>query len=278
MRIESGCVAGVALVLAGGIAFGAEPGPPTRQPLDMPGLQLPPGAGFEVLGTPDRISLPDPAALAALASDDEVTVDDSADWLAFAPRGTVRGGFILYPGAECDVRGYAVPLRALAARGYRAIAVRMPRSLAMLGTNRAADVIRAYPDTRHWAISGHSMGGLAAAVFATQHPDSVERLVLWDAYISRPADLSRSPVRVLLIHRADANGEAPATFARMAGLVPPDMERVGIMGASHMQFGNFIAAPHRKDPPASIAVEQQQSLIVAATIRFLEGESGTSRK
>jgi len=262
--------AALALVLLAGCAAPPAVAADGKPPLDMPGLQLPDGAGFEVLGTPGRISGPDAAALQAMESGPDVRVEDDKDWVTFTPAGADPAtGLIFYPGAECDVRGYAVSLRAIARAGHRVVVTRMPRTLAFLGTNRASQVMAAYPGVKRWVIAGHSMGGAAAAVFATNNPGSLDALILWDAYISKPADLSRSPVRVLLIHRATADGRPPESFARMAGLTPPGMQAVGIVGASHMQFGNFVAAPHRKDPPATISIGDQQSRIVAATLDFI---------
>ena len=271
MRTEFRAAAGLCLVLLACASMADDKVSSGGVPLDSPGLRgLPEGGGFEALGTPGRISGPDALALAALRSDAEIAYDDHPEqWISFTPRGTIRGGLVFYPGAECDVRAYAAPLREIARRGYFVVAVRMPRSLAMMGTNRALDVIETHPEIHGWAIAGHSMGGPAAAIFATQHPDSVTGLLLWDAYIMKPADLSKGQIPVMLIHRADANGAPPERFARQDGLVPADMARVPIIGASHMQFGNFIPAAHRNDPPATISVADQQAQIVAATLRFL---------
>ncbi|MDH4021536.1 MAG: alpha/beta hydrolase [Gammaproteobacteria bacterium] len=270
MRTDVRIALCVCLALLGAGACAEEQISKDGVPLDSPGLRLPEGTGFEVLGGTDRISGPDAVALAALQSDEQVVCEDQPDWIIFRPRGAIRGGVIFYPGAESDVKAYAAPLREVARHGYLTVAVRMPRYLAMLGTGRAADVMKAFPDVPRWALVGHSMGGPAAAIYATRHPDTVGAVVLWDAYIMKPADLSSGKVPVMLIHRADEKGAPPERFSRQDGLVPPDLEKVPIIGASHMQFGNFIPAAHRLPEPATISVTDQQAKIVAATVRFLD--------
>ena len=63
-------------------------------------------------------ALPAPEALVAMRSDDRVTVEDGR-FLMFRPAGvSPTTGLIFYPGAACDVRGYAPVLRRVAERGY----------------------------------------------------------------------------------------------------------------------------------------------------------------
>jgi len=62
-----------------------------------------------------------------------------------------------------DYRSYAPTGRAIAAKGYLVIIVRMPLNLAILGANLAQDIIGAFSEMQAWAIGGHSLGGSMAA-------------------------------------------------------------------------------------------------------------------
>jgi len=86
-------------------------------------------------------------------------------------------GFVFYPGGECDERGYAELLRAIAAQGYLVVLVPMPLQLAVLAPDRAEEVIAAFPDIESWAIGGHSLGGSIALRVAVSEPE-VRGLVL----------------------------------------------------------------------------------------------------
>ena len=76
--------------------------------------------GWLWYSTAKNLASPTAEALAALTTDDSVTVEDGV-WLIMRPgASTPTAGLILYPGANCDIRGYAPLLREIAAAGYLA--------------------------------------------------------------------------------------------------------------------------------------------------------------
>ena len=117
--------------------------------------------GFVIWGsTPLR---PMPESAIALESDAQVSVDASR-WIVFTPAaGQPDTGLVFYPGGRVDPRAYAPAARAIAARGYLVVIVPMPLNLAVFGSNRAAQVISAFPEIGHWAVGGPSLGGAMAA-------------------------------------------------------------------------------------------------------------------
>jgi hypothetical protein len=219
-----------------------------------------------------RLSLVDPVALGALTSSEAVQVSES-DWFVFEPVGTQpTKGFIFYPGGECDERGYAELMHAIAAQGYLVVLVPMPLQLAVLAPNKAEDVMAAFPDIQSWAIGGHSLGGAMAARFVYKHPDVMDGLLLWDAYPPETDDISGRELRVRLIHRSDESGEPPDYYAQYISILPSDMEYRPLPGASHINFGRFIPAERfRQDGPATLPIDQQHALIVGYTTEFLAG-------
>ena len=63
----------------------------------------------------------------------------------------------------------------------------------------AADQVIAMSQVERWAIGGHSLGGVAAAIYAKDHLDTIRAIVFWASY---PADdaLKNSNILVLSIH------------------------------------------------------------------------------
>src|SRR5688572_22986581 len=113
-------------------------------------------AGFVLWAT--IVPAPEAPALAALASDPVVDVEQGR-WLVFTPIITTpTTGLIFYPGGRVDPRAYAPAARAIAAEGYLVVIVPMPLNLAVLAPHRAAEVIAAYPGVTAWAVGGHSLG------------------------------------------------------------------------------------------------------------------------
>ena len=223
-------------------------------------------AGFVVWGeTPAQ---PMPEALTALQSDAQVTVT-SGQSLVFTPvTSQPTTGFIFYPGGRVDDRAYAPAAHQIAAQGYLVVIVPMPLNLAVFGVNAAHDVQAAYPEIRHWAIGGHSLGGAMAATFAKTHPGAVQGLALWAAYPASSDDLSQSGLHVVSISGSQDGLTTGEKIDASRPLLPADTTWVQISGGDHAQFGWY--GNQAGDNPASISRSDQQAQIITATLSFLE--------
>lgn len=217
-----------------------------------------------------RHASPTPEALAALASDATVAVEQGK-YLTFAPAGAPpRLGVIVYPGANCDVRGYAPVLRRLAAAGYLMVDVPMPLEFAFLAPDRALEAMAAYPDIKRWAIIGHSLGGAMAASFTNRHPDRVAGLIVWDSYPPENRSVADFPKPVWHIHRATADGSPPASFEAHRASYPQSARWVPIRGGIHMYFGSFDGGGYVEDWQPTITRAEQHDQVVAATLEALQ--------
>lgn len=206
-----------------------------------------------------------PEALAALRSDEAVTVNEDR-FITFTPANQrpTGTGFIFYPGGHVEARAYAAVLRRIAAGGTLTVLVPVRFNLAFFEINAAESVFAAHPEIEHWVIGGHSLGGVAAAIFAGSHPQ-IAGLVLWASY---PPDdsLRDSDLRVLSIYGTqDMGGVEP--FEQSRALLPDDARFVVIEGGNHSQFGDYGLQPG--DPPAQIPRLDQQSRAVQAVVTFL---------
>jgi len=221
------------------------------------------------------VALPAPEAIAAMQSDGRVLVDDGK-YVVFRPAGAEpTAGLILYPGASCDVRGYAPVLRRIADRGYLVIGVPMPLNMAIFAPNRADDVRAAFPAVRRWVVAGHSMGGAMAAHYAHKHPDDLAGLILWDSYPAASDTLVELPYPVWHIHRATADGRAPGKFENMRHLFPVTSTWVPVPGGIHMQFGSFTGGSYQEEWIATITAREQQDIAVTGTLNALLAMTAT---
>jgi hypothetical protein len=210
-----------------------------------------------------------PEATAALASTDTVTYLDEGDWLAFTPNdASATGGttgFIFYPGAKVPAAGYAPAAQAIATAGYPAYIAEMPLDLAILDGNAAADIQAAHPEVTSWVIGGHSLGGVMAAGYAGDHPDSIDGLALWASY---PAgDISDADLVATSIYGTLDAGAERMTSAETKANLPASTTFVPIEGGNHEQMGWYTGQPN--DPPATISRADQQQQVVAATLDVL---------
>ena len=215
-----------------------------------------------------KTASPEPEALAALESTDnvEVTTDD---WLVFIPReAEPTTGLIIYPGGLVDPRAYAPLARDIAAQGYLVAIVPMPFNLAVFGSGKGSDVIASFPSVETWAIGGHSLGGAMGSRFARQNPSDISGLALWAAYPAGSDDLSDSALAVTSIYGTLDGVATTEEIEDSRSLLPTDSVFVPIDGGNHSQFGWY--GPQSGDNPAAISHAEQQSQIVAATVALLE--------
>jgi pimeloyl-ACP methyl ester carboxylesterase len=150
-----------------------------------------------------------------------VLVTQADGLIVFEPAGSPAStGFIFYPGGGVDYRAYAPALRLVAAQGYRVALARMPLNLAFFDANAADGVIAQYPEIQCWAVGGHSLGGVAAASYASRS-DKIHGLVLWASY---PGDgaLASSDLNVLSIYASLDGLSTPQQIEASRSQLPPE--------------------------------------------------------
>jgi pimeloyl-ACP methyl ester carboxylesterase len=228
-------------------------------------------AGWLVYSTDKNYAAPAADALENLVEDSQVSVT-SGDWLVMQPGNREpEQGVIIYPGANCDIRGYAPVMRKLAEAGYLVVAVSMPFDLAIFAPSRANEVRDAFPKIQKWALVGHSMGGAMAGAYAHDNPDKISALIMWDGYPPTSKTLVDAPFPVTHIHRADENGAAPTKFSDQRDLFPSDSKWVGVPGGAHMFFGAFDGGGYTESRPPTIARDAQHEIVVTETLAALAG-------
>ncbi|MCE9646149.1 MAG: alpha/beta hydrolase [Chloroflexi bacterium] len=204
-------------------------------------------------------------ALAALKSDPSVIVQ-VGDFITFQPADKQPDtGFIFYPGGRVDYRSYAAPLHAIAEQGYLVVLVPVRLNLAFFDINAGAPAFSQFPEINHWAAGGHSLGGVASALFAKDHPE-IEGLIFWASY---PADdsLKNSDLKMLSIYGTN-DMAGMVKFDETKPLLTSDARYVVIQGGNHAQFGDY--GPQPGDNEATISRSEQQAQVVSATVEFLQ--------
>jgi hypothetical protein len=236
------------------------------------------------------IRAPLPPALEALTSDSAVafsavTVDswdgttpapaDDNSYYAFEPKQKVPTvGFIILPGGNCDPRSYAPAAREIAAQGFLTFIIPMPNCVAIPGYSRADKIINDYEKIKKWAIGGHSVGGLAAGIYA-KTSDKVNGVVIWACYVDEANRLDNTALKVLSVTGSLDGRATPEAVRESAVYLPADTVFVEIEGGNHTQFGYIDPSPYPYpyldgDNPATITIEEQQQQIVQATTDFLK--------
>lgn len=193
----------------------------------------------------------DETATAALRSDDAVAVSQTEyGWLFDGPSDDTA--LIYYPGGKVEETAYAPFLHRLAADGADVFLVKMPFRLAVFGKDKADQIIEEN-GYETWYIGGHSLGGVMAANYASEHGDLLDGVVLCAAYPIRELDEDLTEVLVYGSEDHVLNAEKIKEGEQYA---PADLTEHVIEGGNHAQFGNY--GEQKGDGAAGISAKAQQ--------------------
>ena len=166
-----------------------------------------------------------PVAVAALIRSDRVRVADRITWYEMSPIAEDPSGdpipptigMVFVPGARIDPRAYAHVLRPLVEAGYFVAVLKDPLGLSILDPNHAETLLAVHPEITHWALAGHSLGGVTAAEFADGNRQ-VNALVLFGSYPARP--MVRTDLKVLSIYGSEDGLTTPADIEKTRARLP----------------------------------------------------------
>jgi len=184
-----------------------------------------------------------------------------------------ESALIFYPGAKVEYTAYLPLLYELAEQGVDCFLIKMPCNLAILGQNKAEDIIDVY-EYKHWYLSGHSLGGVMAASYAAGHRERVDGLILLAAYPTK--DLTGSPLSVLSVYGSEDGVLNMEKLAEGRSLMPADYTELCIEGGNHAGFGNY--GKQKGDGEAKIPSEEQQRQTIEAITQMIDGQKETKQE
>jgi pimeloyl-ACP methyl ester carboxylesterase len=218
-------------------------------------------------------------AKAAAKSDGDVRVAATNGVWTFkrtSADSAVSRGLIFYPGALVDPRAYAPYARAIAAAGYPAFVVELPRRGAFGGADdplvleRTMSVMRDHPAVREWVIAGHSRGVVVSSTMASRRLPQLAGLVLIGSTHPRDVDLSALTIPVTkIVGTHDGVAKLSDALANRH-LLPRQTKWIELRGANHSQFGGYGFQPGDKFSAMSRA-EQQEATTDALLCMMTQG-------
>lgn len=203
-------------------------------------------------------------AVAAMHSDSDVQISERWDSIELTPTGQPPAvGLVFTPGGRVDARAYARILRPAAAAGYLVVILKVPYGIAFADPYQSAAPIARHPEIQAWAVGGHSLGGVTAALYAGRHPSVA--LLLWAAYPAN--ELTGRTAAVTSISGTQDGLTTPADITASKAKLPAGTCFVPVPGAVHAFFGDY--GVQRGDGSPTTTRTEAQSRIVAATDRSL---------
>ena len=212
----------------------------------------------------------DNVALAVVADEDgtadgvEVRTLPSGD-IAFVPDHPTAG-LVFYPGGKVQPEAYAPLMQKCAQRGILCVLLKPTFNLAIIDMDAANVVTAQFPDVSTWVLAGHSMGGVAAADYASRHPDEFDAIAFLAAY---PAvDLSKFDGKVLSIIGSNDGVLNRDKYEQAHDLLPDSVQKLVIEGGNHAYYGNY--GEQVNDAQADITRENQQAQVTDALVDLAE--------
>jgi hypothetical protein len=214
----------------------------------------------------------DPAAVDVMSGTEAVAVVDSPRSITLTPReGESAVGVIVQPGARVDPRAYVPLWSRISAEGYLVVIVKQPLNIGFLAVGAPARIQEQHPGIERWALSGHSLGGVAAAQFVTDDPDAADAMVFWASYpLGSLAD--RDDLVVASVSGSEDGLSTPDDIEASRADLPAGTTFTEVEGAVHAFFGDYGAQPGDGTPTTSRAAAQD--VIVSATLDALSGITG----
>lgn len=212
----------------------------------------------------------DPAAQEYLHSSDTVTVSRTDNGWYFDGPGT-DSGIIFYPGAKVEETAYAPLLYRLAENGQDCFLVSMPFRIAFLDINAADQIIQTY-DHSTWYMMGHSLGGVAAASYASGHEGEpgdhkgISGIIFLASYPTQKLNIP-----ALFIYGSNDGVVNLEALNNSIGLCAAGEQKVIIDGGNHAGFGDYGA--QKGDGEAAITSEEQQERTVDAVLSWTQDQN-----
>lgn len=208
-----------------------------------------------------------------LSADSGLSVLETDKYIAIGPAGVatreacVETGIAFYPGAKVDPHAYIPLAEKLAQRGYLCAIAKPPFNLAFFDIDAAAGIMADYDGTSSWWIAGHSLGGVAAAQFASGNSEAIDGIVFLASYSA--ADLSGERLPALtLVGSEDGVVDWSELDSSLSNLPERYRTAIVIEGGNHAGFGSY--GPQKGDGEAGIPATEQQEKTADAIASFIE--------
>ncbi len=208
-----------------------------------------------------------PEAVAAMAGTAAVRVTDAPTSITLTPTGgSAAAGLVFQPGAKVDPRAYVPLLERVGAAGYLVVIVKQPADIGFLALGAPAGIVATHPEVTHWAVGGHSLGGVAASAYAGQSGSGAQGLLLWASY-PLGSLAARTDLVVASVSGTADGLSTPADIGASRANLPPHAVFTAVPGGIHAFFGDYGDQAGDGTPTTDRASAQQR--IVEATTAFL---------
>lgn len=179
-----------------------------------------------------------------------------------------KPALIFYQGALVENASYSIWAKKVAQAGFSVYLIKQPLNLAVLGQNKAEQVIRSNHLT-NYVIGGHSLGGVMASRFAAeQDNDDLKGVFFLASYPDEKGSLSNFKGQVLSLTGSKDGVLNWQAYDQAKKYLPEKTVFEEIKGGNHAGFGSY--GEQKGDKPAGINNDEQQQEVANLLINWLK--------
>lgn len=194
-------------------------------------------------------------ALKYLNSTEEVKVSKINGGYFFDGKGEDTA-IIFIPGGRVQYLSYAKLMYKLAENGQDTFLLAVPLNLAFLDINGPKKIMEKY-NYENWYISGHSLGGVAASLYAVDNPENITGIISFASY---PTKKLPSNMEYIAFYGSEDKVLNLEKYNESKKYLPNDYKEYIIDGGNHSGFANY--GNQKKDGKAKISSEEQQNFVI----------------
>lgn len=198
-----------------------------------------------------------------LKSDEIVKISKIKEEYYFDGPGN-KNAIIFYPGASVQYTSYSKLIYKLAYNGYDSFLISMPLDFALLGVNKSSKIMKKYNYDK-WYLSGHSLGGVAACLYASNKSQKIAGLISLASY---PSKSLPSDIKYISIYGSEDKVLNLKSMENSKKYLPDNSETFIITGGNHAGFGDY--GIQKGDGLLLITNEEQQDYVVNKIIELLD--------
>lgn len=198
---------------------------------------------------------PSKESLKFLKSDDKITVSKIKEGYLFAGKSNDKA-IIFFPGARVSYKAYAKLMYKFAENGYDCYLLSETLNLAFFNINKPNQLLKKY-NYKEWYISGHSLGGVAATLYASNNPKKISGIISLASY---PTKEIKGNIKYIALYGSNDKILNINKFNKSKKYLPKDYKIEIIEGGNHSGFANY--GNQKGDGEATISNENQQNLVI----------------
>lgn len=182
---------------------------------------------------------PDQQQLAAVMSDDSLSITESRQYYKITPviQDAAHPHIIFYPGGLVDPGAYLYKMGAAASELKTTVyIIKAPFNAAIFNVGAAGKIIDSYGLEQAW-VGGHSLGGISACRFAARNPGSAYGVFMFASYCDQDLVGFTGPVVVVMgLNDLIINRE---NYEAAKANLPLETRIYEVDELNHSDFGNY---------------------------------------